>query len=182
MFRLIFSCFQFLPPFYVNKLNWMSSSLKKSCFLYGQFKNSCRFSFANKCNLRAPTKLDRCHLYLAWFWSTLSSRIAINDVQIWILTAFSLVPTKDLIRKCVLIYLKNTSIFQRSLYSSATVSALQCVLLVRNTSVFWVTGSWKVTRRNVYGWSLLALYPASFMCSSLINPLDRLHSFVCVTC
>jgi hypothetical protein len=32
--------------------------------------------------------------------------MAINDVQIWILTAFSLVPTNDFIRKCCFDVLK----------------------------------------------------------------------------
>ena len=57
--------------------------------------------------------------------------MAINDVQIWILTAFSLVPTNDFIRKCCLMCLKNTSLFHRSLYSSATVAAVHCLWLVK---------------------------------------------------
>jgi hypothetical protein len=57
--------------------------------------------------------------------------MAIKDVQIWILTAFSLVPTKDLMRRWVLMCLKNTSIFHRSLYNSATVAAVHSLWLVK---------------------------------------------------
>ena len=52
-------------------------------------------------------------------------------VQIWLMTAFSLVPMKLLIFRFCLIFLKKSSICQRSLYSAAICSGFKSISLVR---------------------------------------------------
>ena len=54
---------------------------------------------------------------------------------ICVVTTFSLVPRKRLIRKCCLIDLKSNSTCQRFFYKAVMVSGCRVVLLVRNTSV-----------------------------------------------
>ena len=53
--------------------------------------------------------------------------------QTCVFTAFSLVPTNCLMRRCCLIHLKNGSPCQRLLHSVAIVSAGSVVLLIRKT-------------------------------------------------
>ena len=72
-------------------------------------------------------------------------------IQIWLLTAFSEVPKNDLIRRCCLIHLKNSSTCQRYRYSSATVSAGIAKLLVRKLNVLSVDSSQYFTRRSGCG-------------------------------
>ena len=55
-------------------------------------------------------------------------------IQIFVFTAFSLVPKNTLMRKCCLIHLKNNSTCQRWRYRSAINSGFKVKLLVRNTS------------------------------------------------
>ena len=55
-------------------------------------------------------------------------------IHTWVLTAFSEVPKKRLIRKCCLIHLKKGSTRQRNRYRSQIVIAGSVMLLVRKMS------------------------------------------------
>jgi hypothetical protein len=59
--------------------------------------------------------LDKCHLYFAIALRAFKMSIVISAVHICIITAFSVVPIKDLICKFCLISLKKISICQRLL-------------------------------------------------------------------
>lgn len=81
-------------------------------------------------SLKKVIRLERCLGYLALFFRYLSKSIAIMAHHIWIRTALAEAPTKLFTRKSCLRCLKNTSMSQRALYSSAMVSAVQDKLLV----------------------------------------------------
>ena len=56
------------------------------------------------------------------------SSVTMAAVQIWLMTAFSLVPMKLLIFRFCLIFLKKSSICQRSLYSAAICSGFKSIV------------------------------------------------------
>ena len=86
--------------------------------------------------------------------------------QICILTAFSVVPQNFLILRCCFSHLKNSSICQRFLQSSATNEEEICVAFVRNANSLPCSSSKKRTSRSCLGQSFVALYSVNSMIQS----------------
>src|ERR1039457_6102904 len=78
--------------------------------LYGSFSHFHRSRETNNCCRNSATRLDKLQPKVLFNWRNFSSRIAISAVQIWVCTAFSVVPTKVLTFKPCFSALKNNSI------------------------------------------------------------------------
>ena len=112
-----------------------------AAFFEGFVDELIQFDFCKQMQTQRINQIGQVPFVLSHLLKALSKMMAIKDVQIWILTAFSLVPTKDLMRKWDLMCLKNTSKFHRSLFNSATVAAVHCLWFVKNTNSWPVAGS-----------------------------------------
>ena len=67
-------------------------------------------------------------------------------IHLWVMTAFSEVPSKVLIVRCGLRVWKNSSIGRRALYLAAIVAAARCNAWVQHTEWWPVSGSQYPTR------------------------------------
>lgn len=85
-------------------------------------------------NLKYLANLQNVQLYLERRLISSSRSMAMAAVQICVITAFSVVPTNDLMTRFCFMRLKNNSICQRSLYKSVTSGAVNSLLLVRNSN------------------------------------------------
>ncbi len=110
---------------------------------------------------------DMHHACLAVALRYFSMSIVIIAVHIRISTALGLVPRKDSVFRSCLTSLKNTSISQRALYSSAMVTAVQEKLLVTSSMTLRFFPSYTATLRSFLGYFCRVRFSESMMYSSL---------------
>lgn len=126
------------------------------CSSYGLSSHNCNSILTNKFSLIKATKLYKCLPNFAIAFNALSISMVMSAVQICISTAFSLVPINVFICSSCFISLKNISICQRLLYSSAMVLASHLKLLVISSIVCLFSSSHMAILRNCFGTCLLS--------------------------
>src|SRR5699024_5601990 len=117
----------------------------------GLLSHNCKSIFTNKFSRIKATKLDKCQLNLDCARSAFSIKMVISAVHIWIITAFSDVPTKDLICRSCFRSRKNISTIHLLRYSSPMVLADQVNWFVISSTTCLCSSFHTATRLSLLG-------------------------------